>query len=171
MLKHPEQIKQGKSIGFVDAAHANDLAKRRSATGCAFTHSGGAVVCRSKTQLLTALSSTEAEFIAAVTAAKTARHIRSILTELGFNQDEPTPIHEDNKPTMDIIALQKPTECTRHIDIRFFAIHDWTHKSEDMSLHHMPGVTNPSDDLTEPLGRVLHERHARHVMGHCNIVE
>ena len=126
---------------------------------------------RSKTQSLTALSLTEAEFIAAATAAKTARCIRSILTELGFNQDKPTPIYEDNKPTIDIIASQKPTERTRHIDIRFFAIHDWTHKSKDISLHHIPGVTNPSDDLTKPLGRVLHERHARYIMGHCNIVE
>ena len=74
-------------------------------------------MCRSKTQSLTALSSREAEFIAAVTAAKTARHIRLVLTELGFNQDEPTPIHKDNKPTMDVIVLQKSTEHTRRINI------------------------------------------------------
>ena len=79
-----------------------------------------------------ALSSTEAEFIAAVTAAKTARHIRSILREPGFEQTEPTPICEDNKPTMDVIALQKPTEQTRHTDIRFFAMQDWVHLSKDI---------------------------------------
>ena len=60
----PEDVTQGKLIGFVDAAHANDLAKQRSTTGHTFTHSGGAVVCRSKTQSLTALSLTAAEFIA-----------------------------------------------------------------------------------------------------------
>ena len=73
--QYPETIMAGKLIGFVDAAHANDLSKRGSTTGCVFTCSGGAVVCRSKTQSLTALSSAEAEFIAAVTAAKTAKHI------------------------------------------------------------------------------------------------
>ena len=115
--EYPEDIAQGKLIGFVDAAYANNLAKRRSTTGCVFTHSGGAVAHRFKTQSLTTLSSTEAEFIAAVTAAKTARHIRLVLTELGFKQNEPTPICEDNKPTADVIALQKLTERTRHIDI------------------------------------------------------
>ena len=107
---YPEDIRQGKLIGFVDAAYANDLAKRRSTTGYVFTYSGGAVVYRSKTQSLTALSSTEAEFIAAVTAAKTAKYIWSVLNELGFKQSDPTPIYEDNKPTIDIIASQKPTE-------------------------------------------------------------
>ena len=165
---YPEDIRQGKLIGFVDAAYANDLAKRRSTTGYVFTYSGGAVVYRSKTQSLTALSSTEAEFIAAVTAAKTAKYIRSVLDELGFKQSDPTPIYEDNKPTIDIIASQKPTERTRHIDIRYFAIQDWTN---DISLHHIPGVINPSDDLTKPLGRVLHERHARYIMGHYNKID
>ena len=168
--QHPEPIAQGKLMGFVDAAYADDLRKRRSTTGCVFTFSGGAIVCRSKTQSPTALSSTEAEFIAAVTAAKTARYIRSILCELGFEQTEPTPIYEDNKPTVDIIASQKPTERTRHMDIRFFATQDWVHSSKDIRLSHIPGIINPSDDLTKPLGRVLHERHARYVMGHYNSI-
>ena len=106
--------------------------------------------------------------VPAVTAAKTAKCIRSVLKELGFEQSNPTPIYEDNKPTIDIIASQKPTERTRHIDIRFFAIQDWT---DDISLLHIPGVINPSDDLTKPLGGVLHERHARHIVGHYDVVK
>ena len=163
---YPEDITQPKLVCFVDAAYANDLAKRRSTTGYAFTYSGGAIVYRSKTQSITALSSTKAEFIAAVTAAKTARFLRSILTELGFPQTEPTPIYEDNQPTIDIVASRKPTERTRHIDIRYFAIQDWVHKTKDINLQHIPGKINPADDLTKPLGRVLHERHARYIMGH-----
>ena len=167
---YPESISQGKLIGFVDAAYANDLEKRRSTTGYVFTYSGGAIVYRSKTQSLTALSSTEAEFIAAVTASKTAKYIRSVLAELGFEQAGPTPIYEDNKPTIDIVSSRKPTERTRHIDIRFFAIQDWVHESKDVTLAHIPGVINPLDDLTKPLGRVLHERHARYIMGHYNTI-
>ena len=72
---YPEPITNGKLIGFVEAAYANDVSKQRSTTGYVFTYSGGAVVYQSKTQSLTALSSTEAEFIAAVTATKTAKYI------------------------------------------------------------------------------------------------
>ena len=116
-----------------------------------------------------ALSSTEVEFIAAVTTAKTAKYVRLVLCKLAFEKTEPTPIYEDNKPTIDIVALlQKPTEQTRHIDIQFFAIQDWIHKSKDILLSHIPGVINPSNNLTKPLGRVLHKRHARYIMGYYN---
>ena len=33
-------------------------------------------------------------------------------------------------------------------------------------MEHIPGVLNASDDLTKPLGWVLHSCHACHIMGH-----
>ena len=162
---YPEDISQGKLICFVDAAYGNDPKRRRSTTGYAFTYSGGAIVYRSKAQSITAQSSTEAEFIAAVTAAKTARYLRSVLTELGFSQEEPTHIYEDNASTIEIVNAQKPTERSRHMEIRYFAIQDWK-EAGDIKLLHIPGIINPADDLTKPLGWVLHARHARYIMGH-----
>ena len=50
--------------------------QRQSTTGYAFTYAGGAIIVyRSKAQSLSALSPTEAEFIAAVTVGKTAQYI------------------------------------------------------------------------------------------------
>ena len=46
------------SICFVVAAYANDLCKRRSTTGYAIMLAGGAIAYCSKTQSVTALSST-----------------------------------------------------------------------------------------------------------------
>ena len=115
--QYPADITQPKLICFVDAAYGNNLPKRRSTTGYAFTYAGGAIVYRSKTQSVTALRSTEAEFYAAVTAAKTARFLQSLLSELGFPQLEPTPIYKDNQPAINIIKAIKPTERNRHIEI------------------------------------------------------
>ena len=150
---------------YVDAAHANDLRKRRSTTGYAFMLSGGVVSYRCKTQSITATSSTEAEFLAAVTAAKQARYLRAIMAELGYKQHEPTPIHEDNQSAINMINARIPTEHSRHIDIQYFAIQDWK-ECGDIVMKFIPGVINPSDDLTKPLGWILHSRHARHLMGH-----
>ena len=83
-------------VGFVDAAHANDLRKRRFTTGYAFILSGAAVAYKSKTQTITAISSTEAEFIVTVATAKTAKYLRSVLTDHGFSIPEPTRLFEDN---------------------------------------------------------------------------
>ena len=90
-----------------------------------------------------------------------------MLTELGFPQDEPTPIYEDNASAIDIVNSQKPTERTRHMEIRYFAIQDWKQNNEILLLH-IPGIINPSDDLTKPLGYMLHNRHARFIMNGYN---
>ena len=158
-------IQRSLLTGFVDAAHANDLRSRRSTTGYAFMFAGGAVSYRTKTQSITATSSTEAEFLAAVFAAKHAKYLRAVLHELGFSQCVPTPIYEDNKSAINIINARVPTERSRHIEIQAFAIQDWKDNGDILMLH-IPGIINPSDDLTKPLGWVLHARHARRVMGH-----
>ncbi|KAG7359997.1 reverse transcriptase RNA-dependent DNA polymerase [Nitzschia inconspicua] len=119
----------------------------------------------SLTQTVTATSSTEAEFIAAVSAAKTAKYLRAVLHELSFPQLSPTPIHIDNVSAIQIINARKPTERSRHIDIQAFAIQDWKDNG-DILMHHIPGVINPSDSLTKPTGWVLHSRHCRRIMGH-----
>ena len=68
----PVKINWYKLTGFVDAAYANKLRRRRSTTGYGFSLAGGVVSYRCQLQKLTAVSSTEAEFYAAVSAAKVA---------------------------------------------------------------------------------------------------
>jgi len=150
---------------FLDAAHANDLRNRRSTTGFAFMLAGGCISYKCKTQPVTATSSTEAEFYAAVSAAKQARYLRSILSELGFPQLAPTVLYCDNQSAINMINARIPTDRSRHILIQYFAIQDWK-EDGDIILRFIPGILNPSDDLTKPLGWVLHSRHSRRLMGH-----
>jgi hypothetical protein len=126
---------------------------------------GGAIAYRSKTQTITASSSTEAEFIAAVSSAKVAKYLRSILSQLGFAQKLSTPLHEDNESTIKMVSADKPTEHSGHINIQYFAIQD-RRKAGHIFLTHLRGILNPSDALTKGVGWVLHSRHARRLMGH-----
>jgi hypothetical protein len=151
--------------GLVDAAHANDLRNQRSITGYTLILNHGVVAYRSKPQTVTATSSTEAGFIAAVSAAKAAKYLRAILLDLGFLQTLPTPIYIDNASAIQIINARRPTDRSRHIDIQAFAIQDWKDNG-DILMHHIPGVINPSDSLTKPTGWILHSRHCRRLMGH-----
>ena len=98
-------ITEPKLIGFVDASYGTELRKRRSITGFVFTFCGGAIAYKSKTQTLTASSSTEAEFIAAYDAAKTAKYLRYVLQDLGYEQTEPPEIHIDNLAALKIINV------------------------------------------------------------------
>ena len=62
----------------------------------------------------------------------------------------------------------RPTPRARHIDIQYFAIQEWR-AAKDIIMKHLSGILNPSDDLTKPLGWILHARHARRGMGHCKL--
>ena len=96
---------------FSDATYAKDQRKRRSTTGFVCIYCDGAIIYHFKTQSVTAISSTEAEFITAVSCAKITLYLQSILYELGFACKGPNPIYEDNASTIDIINSYVLTGC------------------------------------------------------------
>ena len=69
-----------------------------------FTICGGVVSWASKKQTSVALSSTEAEYVAACLATQEAVWLRSLLADLNFVQEEPTVVQEDNQGA---IAMSK----------------------------------------------------------------
>jgi hypothetical protein len=152
-------------VGFVDASHAACLRTRRSITGLAFCYGGSVIAYKSKFQPIVATSSTEAEFYAAVTAAKQAKYFRSILEELGLPQSAPTALFEDNQAAIAMINENRPTPRVRHLDTQYFAIQEWRHAGI-LKMYHIPGVINPADQQTKPLASRLHNRHVRRLMGH-----
>ena len=70
---------------------------------------------------------TEAEFTAAYNAGKSiSYYILSILDQIGILQDEATTFYSNSVLLMG--NAQQTTHCTRHMDIRQFAIQDWLGK-------------------------------------------
>ncbi|KAH9660405.1 hypothetical protein KPL70_024186 [Citrus sinensis] len=74
--------------GYVDSDFAGDLDKRKSTTGYVFTLAGATVSRVSKLQTVVALSTTEAEYMAATQACKEAIWIQRLLEELGHKQQK-----------------------------------------------------------------------------------
>ena len=155
--------------GFFHANWGSELGKQRSITGCVFTFSGLTIAFKSKIQMTTASSSTEAEFIAVFfTAAEAARCSRFVLQELGHPQDDPTEIHTDGQAGLQTInGNEALTVCVRRQDVWLFSLHDWQ-EEESVSVVHVAGVLNPLDDLTKLLALCLHVRHCQRMMGHFN---
>ena len=142
-----------------------NLVTLRSITGLVFMFCGGPLAYKSKIQSTVSTSSTEAEFLAAVHAAKIAKYLRSILSELGYPQIGPTTLFEDNAAAILMVNASRPTPRARHIDIQHFALQEWKAANE-IVLSHIPGVVNSADSLTKSLGSTLHHRHVRRLMGH-----
>ena len=75
----PININQPKSIAFVDAVYANNQQKRQCTIGYIFVYCGGTIVYSSKTQYITTISSTGAEFLVAVSCAKITFYMNLVL--------------------------------------------------------------------------------------------
>ena len=156
----PDQISAA-----LDAAHATDLKTRRSVTGLIVFFCGAAVAWKSRLQPICATSSTEAEFYAAVTAAKLVKYLRYVVQQLDAMRPGPSPMYIDNQAALAMINESRPTTRARHIEIQHFAVQEWR-KAEDIIMEHLPGIMNCSDGLTKALSWVLFSRHARRGMGH-----
>jgi hypothetical protein len=103
--------------GFTDSDHAGDLDTRRSVSGWGVFLSGMLIAWGSKRQSVVTLSSTEAEWYAATQLAQQLLWSRSILGELGFNQEEAIVIHEDNNACI-YAAHNSHYKKMRHVDVR-----------------------------------------------------
>ena len=117
----------------------------------------------SKKQSVVALSSTEAEYIAASLASQEAVWLRSLLGDISFVQKEPTVIKEDNQGTIALSRNPKYHPRTKHIDIKYHFIRDKVEKKE-LVLEYCPTEQMLADLLTKQLGKTLFQR-LRGLMG------
>jgi len=72
-----------------------------------------------------ATSSTEAEFIGAVSATKSIKYLHTVLHKFGFPYTSLTHMFIDNKAAIKMINQDHPTKWSRHIDIQFYALSEW----------------------------------------------
>ena len=151
-------------FGAVDSDYAGDTSHRRSVSGIILRIAGGTILYKTKFQATCALSSTEAEFTAAVEAGKYILYVRSILDEIGLPQDEATVLYEDNQGALLMANLQQPTKRTRHMDIRNFALQEWV-QSDLLKLIRIDTSDNWSDVMTKATARTLFYRHMNYIMG------
>jgi hypothetical protein len=82
-------------IGWVDASYANQE-KCKSTTGWLFTFGGTAISWLSSRQPVVALSSCEAELIAANSATQEAIWLNQLLSDIGI-ESSTIPLMEDNQ--------------------------------------------------------------------------
>ena len=104
-------------LGYVDADWASDVNDRKSTSGFVFMLGVAAISWGSKKQTSVALSSTEAEYIAAAHAAKEAIWLRRLLTELGENLEFSTTLFVDNQSAIAITRNPEFHDRMKHIEV------------------------------------------------------
>jgi hypothetical protein len=130
---------------------------RKSVSGYIVECANGPLTWSSKQQVVVALSSCEAEYLACSHCARQVLWLRSLFEELGFPQSHPTLVYCDNQGTVACTHDPQAHSRMKHIDIRSHFIRDCVN-CRLVDVHHIPGVENPADLLTKPLHRVIHQK-------------
>ncbi|TYK04671.1 Retrovirus-related Pol polyprotein from transposon TNT 1-94 [Cucumis melo var. makuwa] len=122
----------------------------RSVSANVFTLGSGVITWSSKKQATVILSSSEAEYAAATSAACQAIWLRRMLTELQHEKEGATVIFCDNKATISMTKNLTFHSRTKHIDIHFHFIRDLVAK-EEFSLSYCSTHEQWADILTKAL--------------------
>jgi len=143
---------------YSDADWGGDLDKRRSRTGLLVLLGVSPVIWMSKLQPSVALSSTEAEYIALSLCCRDVLWARGLLHQLGFQQEDPTPIYEDNMSCIKIAESRKQAPGVKHVDIRYHFVRDEVER-KTVTLRPLPTAEMVADTLTKSLPAILFSKH------------
>ena len=117
----------------------------------------GAVSWSSKLQPVVTLSSTEAEYIAAVEAGKELKWMRSLLEEFGYKFDKPSTLYIDNQSAINVSKNPVHHGRMKHLDLR----NHWLRENVEagiISPVHIGTGEMTADCLTKALARVKHDK-------------
>jgi hypothetical protein len=166
-------------IAYADADYANDYETRRSTTGYAITMCNGVISWKSKIQPKTALSTTEAEYIAAAQCCQDICWLQQCLVELGFElRDEteiltdedhkkivethplqlPFLIREDNQAAISISKNPEKHARTKHIEVKYHFVRELVEEKKVL-LKYVSTKDQHADMLTKPIAPELFKKH------------
>lgn len=147
---------------YSDADYAGDLKTRRSTTGFIIFYCGAPIAWCSRRQPIVALSSTEAEFIAAADCVKELLYLRTLLMELtGDNIDCIVKI--DNLSAINLIKNGVVNKRSKHIDVRYYFIHEKFTEGL-IKIEHCETNVQLADIFTKPLSKEKFENLKNKIM-------
>jgi hypothetical protein len=140
-------------VTYSDADHAGNVDNGRSTSGYLVKMGGGAISWSSRLQSIVALSTTEAEYVAATAAGQEIIWLRNLLTELGYKFDSPSTLHIDSQSALAVAKNPEHHGRMKHLDLRFYWLRNEVEKGR-INLVHLRTDSMPADILTKALGRV-----------------
>ena len=144
-------------IGWSDADWAQDTDTRRSIVVFIFDDAGGYVSWSSKKQPTVALSTAEAEYMAASNATKEAIWLRTLLRDMGFPPTQATTIHADNQACIALARNPVVHSRAKHIDIRHHFICERV-ANKEVDLRYCSTKDMLADIFTKQLPRDAFEK-------------
>lgn len=135
---------------YSDADYANDLDTRRSTSGYVSKLGKNTISWYSQKQKAVALSTTEAEYVAAAQAIKDLIWSQRLINELSISSIERPTLFLDNQSAIKLIKNPQFHKRSKHIDVKYhFAREKYQEKVFD--LQYINSKQQLADILTKPL--------------------
>ena len=151
--------------GFVDSDHGRDIDSRRSVTGYIFFLGSSPICWQSKQQTSVALSSMEAEYMAACAASQEAIWLGRLLREFGCLFSNPIVMLEDNQSCIHLSKNPGDFAKSKHIDTRYHFVREQVEKGT-IILQKIDTKENLADMFTKPLDRTQFSLIASNIMSY-----
>lgn len=142
--------------GFVDADWGGDVRDRKSFSGFVFKYGGNTISWECRKQTCVSLSSTEAEYIALSEAAKEARWLKDLVTELTGSSGIVVDLYNDNQSAQKLSVNPVFHRRTKHIDIRYHYVREAVNNHVIM-LSYLSTQEMVADVLTKSLCAPKHK--------------
>ena len=148
--------------GFVDSDWGGCPDTSRSTTGWVFTLAGSPISWSSQRQKTAALSTCEAEYMAATEATKEAVWLKGLINELNLPNLAvvSVPLMIDNNAALKLTKNAEFHGRTKHINIRYHFIREHVEKG-NIDPQRIDTKDNVADILTKPLPRPAFENALR----------
>ena len=141
--------------GFSDS----DWSDTHSTTGFCILYGGAVVVYASGRQKCIAMSSTEAEIIAASKCAMELAWCVGLFTDMGRSVSLPVKLHVDNSGAVALAKDRKSCNKSRHIDRRYFKVRELVAQGT-VAVEWISTDLNTADVLTKALSKDAFHRHS-----------
>ena len=113
----------------------------------------GAISWASRLQPFVTLSTTEAKYIAAVSAGQEILWLRNLFTEFGYEFDAPSTLCMDNQSALSVAKNPEHHGHMKHLDLHFYWLRDVVELGL-IQVKHLRTDDMPADLLTKQLGRL-----------------
>jgi len=164
-LKDKQQIQLPHTLSqLCDANYGTDLTDRKSISSCITMYNGSIVSWKATKQMAIATSTTDSETRSLFTGLRKVLTFRNFLRHLGFPEQAPTTIFEDNQGTSDIVNAGRLTPRVKHIDIPLCFIHDH-HKQGSFEVKRCHTTLMLADGLNKALAGPVIKRHSDQYTG------
>ncbi|GAU41840.1 hypothetical protein TSUD_177510 [Trifolium subterraneum] len=134
-------------VRWTDSDYAGDYDDRKSTSGYVFSMGTDAISWSSKKQPIVNLSTTETEFVSAVSCACQGIWLRSILKQLKQEQHGSTIMYFDNNSSIKLSKNPVMHGRSKHIDVRYHFLRDLS-KDEMIKLKHCRSEDQLVDIMT-----------------------